>query len=197
VTISPSLSSVVASIANSDAQKARNSLDTQGLFSSDNVVAEAQADAAKQKASQAKTDAANASAFASLEAKGISVQDVSFDSILKGQMISAIDPNNTGTVSAAALTNMVEAGGGTAAQAQTLYHAMDENGNGVVSDQEYADSIPVPQYNGGIGLAMKASLGSNRGDPILDASLIMGNLAVEQSEYTPAAYPQIWELVLP
>jgi hypothetical protein len=187
VTISPSLSSVVASIANSDAQKARNGLDTQGLFSSDNVVAEAQADAAKQKASQAKTDAANASAFAFLEAKGISVQDVSFGSILKGQMISAIDPNNTGTVSAAALTNMVEAGGGTAAQAQTLYHAMDENGDRVVSDQEYVDSIPVPQYSGGIGLALKASLGSNRGDPILDASLIMGNLAVEQSEYTPAA----------
>ncbi len=132
--------------------------------------------------------AANAAGTAALEKEGVTVTMVSFADIYKNQILQAVDPNNTGTVSETALEQQVMAGGGTQAQADTLYKAMDMNGDGKVSDQEFEDSIPDPFSNADFPqqfmqlMEQDASAKSPVATPALDVSLILGNLAIEQSQ---------------
>lgn len=80
----------------------------------------------------------------SFRGKGLSFQELSFASIYKSQLLPAVDPTDSGYVTLGALTQQVVAGGGTTSQATALYKSMDEDGDGVVSDQEVEDSIPDP-----------------------------------------------------
>jgi EF hand len=174
VTIGPSLSLITNEMANASSQTLKNAI-ANGFEDAD-AVAQAQQASKAQRLQDEQTAEANAASFAQLEAKGIGVQTISFGQTLKSSLAQAVDKNNDGTVSTAELTSAVEAGGGTAAQAAQLYGQMDENGDGVVTDAEFEDSVPVPQTSHPMGLASLSAYAPTS-DPILDASLFMGNLA--------------------
>jgi hypothetical protein len=192
------LSPILNSIANADATAQRAALQGNGgsgggmpsgsADSSCNVVLSAQAQSAAMAEQAAQAAAANAAGTAALEKEGVTVTTVSFADIYKNQILQAVDPNNTGTVSETALEQQVMAGGGTQAQADTLYKAMDMNGDGKVSDQEFEDSIPDPFSNADFPqqfmqlMEQDASAKSPVATPALDVSLILGNLAIEQSQ---------------
>lgn len=185
-------SSALTGVANADAASQRQALLAGNLGTGSNTVADAQAQSAQQAAAAAQADAANAPAFDAMRAKGINASMVSFASIYKSELLATVDPSGTGTVSQSALEQQVEAGGGTQAQADALYKAMDANGDGVVSDQEFENSIPDPFTNTDFGQQMAQMLQSLYGSdsvagaaagqaPALDASQILANLAIEQS----------------
>jgi hypothetical protein len=174
VTIGPSLSTLAAEMANSSSQALKDAIASG--FQDSSAVQQAQAASKAQRAEDQKIASENAASFAQLESKGITVQTVSFGSTLKSTLAQAADTNGDSTVSKAELTSAVLAGGGTAAQASQLYAQMDENGDGVVTDGEFQDSIPVPKTSQAFGLSSLSSY-TPAADPILDASLFMGNLA--------------------
>jgi hypothetical protein len=187
VNVPTSLSSIVAELANNSAYAQRQMIGDADSLLPQNVVGNAQIASAKENALDAQTAAANASAFSALEARGIEVTTISFSGILKSRMLAAADADKSGTVSQSEVENLATAGGANKAQADALYAAMDMNSDGSLSTQEFEDSIPVPSIPGGFGLAMINSLHArNAGSGILDACLIMGNLAMQQAGSTPA-----------
>jgi hypothetical protein len=133
-----------------------------GSTSATNIVSSAQAQSQLVAESLAQMKVENAASFSALESRGITVKVFSFAQIYQAQVADAVDTNGGGTISQTALDRQVVAGGGTQAQANALYKAMDENGDGTVSKQEFADSIPVPAN---IGLQMLGSAGFGRNVP--------------------------------
>lgn len=113
---------------------------------------------ASQKSAQAKA-AADALPNAVTNAQGLSVQEKqrlaalaaqgkptgSFAQHYQSQLAKAVDTDGDGKISKSELEKQVVAGGGTSAQAGTLYQAMDKNKDGTVSADEMKDSIPVPK----------------------------------------------------
>lgn len=192
------LSPILNSIANADATAQRAAMQsgagsTGGAQSSSagpsyNVVLSAQAQSAASAEQAAQAAAANAAGTAALEKDGVTVSMVSLAGIYKNQILQTVDPTASGTVSESALAQQVVAGGGTSAQAENLYKAMDMNGDGTVSDQEFEDSIPDPFSNANFPqqflqqLEQTASAQKPATTPALDVSLILGNLAIEQSQ---------------
>ncbi|MDB5805394.1 MAG: hypothetical protein JWN73_2716 [Betaproteobacteria bacterium] len=113
---------------------------------------------ASEKSAQAKA-AVDALPNAVTNAQGLSVQEKqrlaalaaqgkptgSFAQHYQSQLAKAVDTDGDGKISKSELEKQVVAGGGTAAQAGTLYQAMDKNKDGTVSTDELKDSIPVPK----------------------------------------------------
>jgi len=176
-------------VANADASSERQALLSGNTGTGSNTVADAQAQSAQQAVTLAQMNAANAQSDDALRKAGVTVTTTSFADIYKGQLLSVVDPSGSGTVSESALEQQVEAGGGTQAQADTLYQAMDGNGAGLVTDQEFENSIPDPFANANFGQQITQMLNSLYGagsvaaghTPTLDASMILANLAMEQS----------------
>jgi Ca2+-binding EF-hand superfamily protein len=69
----------------------------------------------------------------------------SFAQHYQSQLAKSVDTDGDGKISKSELEKQVVAGGGTSAQAGTLYQAMDKNKDGTVSADELKDSIPVPK----------------------------------------------------
>lgn len=69
----------------------------------------------------------------------------SFAQHYQAQIAQSVDTDHDGKISKDELEKQVTAGGGTSAQAATLYKAMDKNKDGSVSVDELQDSVPVPQ----------------------------------------------------
>jgi len=113
---------------------------------------------ASEKSAKAKAAAA-ALPNAVTDAQGLSLQEKqrlaalaaqgkptgSFAQHYQSQLAKAVDTDGDGKISKSELEKQVVAGGGTAAQAGTLYQAMDKNHDGVVSVDELKDSTPVPK----------------------------------------------------
>jgi len=113
---------------------------------------------ASEKSAKAKADAA-ALPNAVTDAQGQSVQEQqrlaalaaqgkptgSFAQHYQSQLAKSVDTDGDGKISKSELEKQVLAGGGTSAQAGTLYQALDKNKDGSVSVDELKDSIPVPK----------------------------------------------------
>ena len=169
-------------MANNSAYAQRQAIDDSGSFLGKDVVGSAQSASAKQNALDAQIAAFNAPAVTELAARGITMSTVSFAGVLKSQMLAATDTDHNGTVSESEVEALATAGGATKSQADTLYAAMDMNGDGTVSAQEFEDSIPVPYSSGGYGQQLlKMMKTPDAQSAVLDASLIMGNLAMQQA----------------
>lgn len=63
----------------------------------------------------------------------------------QSQLAKQVDTNSDGVISKSELQQAVTSGGGSSAQADTLYKAMDKNGDGTVSTDEFKSGIPVPK----------------------------------------------------
>ncbi len=189
------ISGPLFAIANADATSQRAAMSTnqtgtsgeaqQGTESSTNVVLSAQGQSALSAAQAAQARAANAASFPQLKGHGVTVSTVSFADVYNNQLLQAVDPGNKGQVSESSLEQQVTAGGGTKAEADTLYQAMDEDGNGSVSDQEFEDSIPDPFSTPDFGKEFieqqMQGVGQSAATPSLDSSLIIANLAMQES----------------
>jgi hypothetical protein len=190
-----SIAAALFNIANADAASQRQAMSSNGAEasntalqadeSSTNVVLSAQGQNALAAEQAAKASAANAASFAKLGGFGIKASTTSFADVYQSQLLQAVDPNGSGTVTEDSLEQQVTAGGGTKAEADTLYKAMDEDGDGKVSDQEFKDSIPSPFNTPDFGKEFIAQQMSGGGDaaatPNLDSSLILANLAMQES----------------
>lgn len=189
------ISGPLFAIANADAASQRAAMSAsqtgtsgqaqQDTESSTNVVLSAQGQSALAAAQAAAASAANAASFAQLKGHGLTVSTVSFADVYKDQLLQSVDPGDKGQVSESSLEQQVTAGGGTKAQADTLYQAMDENGDGSVSDQEFEDSIPNPFSTPDFGKQFieqqLQGAGQSTAAPSLDSSLIIANLAMQES----------------
>lgn len=186
------LGGALTGIANADANSERQALLNGDFGTGSNTVADARAQSAQDAATLAQMNAENAQGDAALNKYGVTVKAVSFADIYKSQLLAAVDPSGSGTVTEASLEQQVEAGGGTQAEADTLYKAMDANGDGVVSDQEFENSIPDPYTNVNFEQQLMQMLSSLYGSssvasaaagqaPTLDSSMILANLAMQQS----------------
>lgn len=67
-----------------------------------------------------------------------------FIDMYKSMVTAAVDTNNDGQISRDEYVGQILAAGGTAAQAQSQYAAMDKDGDHTVSDQEFFDSVKSP-----------------------------------------------------
>ncbi|TDV05024.1 EF-hand domain-containing protein [Paraburkholderia caballeronis] len=120
-----------------------NSLASQGAASA-SLIADAQAQSAAEQKAAGAAAAKNAASFDQLRAKGVDIETVSFGDLYKSQLASDVDQDGDGNVSLQELTEAVVAGGGSADSAQSLFSAMDADGNGVVTDAEFQNSVPNP-----------------------------------------------------
>ena len=68
----------------------------------------------------------------------------SFAQHFQAQIAKATDTDADGKISSAELQKQVNAGGGSDAQAKALFKALDKNGDGTVTTDEFKDGIPVP-----------------------------------------------------
>ncbi|MFZ6646110.1 hypothetical protein ACO0LO_10365 [Undibacterium sp. TJN25] len=139
-----SYNSPAANALSAAQQKRAVSFGDTPIDTSGTTVAQAQAQSALQDQQDASIEAQNAASFQQLEAKGIKVFTISFDGIYKSKMLSSVDKDGDKSVSQSELYQQVQAGGGTLAQAEALYKAMDMDGDGTVSAKEFEDSIPNP-----------------------------------------------------
>jgi hypothetical protein len=104
------------------------------------------------------------------------------------------DQNGDGAISLSELEQQVVAGGGTNAQAISMYKAMDESGDGSVSAQEFEDSLPDPFATADFAQQMKDRVeqfqktASPNGSLVVeppeipvpvDTGLVLGSLAME------------------
>jgi hypothetical protein len=124
--VTSSFSSALNPIANVDAMSLKASVQDAARSSAGaksdsagsslpNVVFSAQAQSALAAEQAAQAAAANATSFSALENKDITVTTVSFSGIYKNQLLQAVDPGDSGTISKAPLERQVLAGGGTQA----------------------------------------------------------------------------------
>jgi hypothetical protein len=79
-----------------------------------------------------------------LAAKHADGAKFSFAQHYQAQIANAADTDHNGTISHAELNRQVKASGGTSDQADAIYKAMDQNGDGKVSIDEFKNGIPVP-----------------------------------------------------
>ena len=107
-------------------------------------VAAAQAQSAREDQQAQQVAADNAASFKDLADKGLTVKQVSFASLYKDKVLSAVDSDGDKTVSESELLQQVLSGGGSAAQATALYKAMDMDSDGTVTAKEFEDSIQNP-----------------------------------------------------
>jgi hypothetical protein len=82
--------------------------------------------------------------LAGLNAKHANAGKFSFAQHYQAQVAKAVDTDHNGTISHAELNRQVQASGGTSDQANAIYQAMDQNGDGKVSIDEFKNGIPVP-----------------------------------------------------
>ncbi|GGC66086.1 hypothetical protein [Undibacterium terreum] len=107
------------------------------------AVAQAQAQSVLDAQKDAEAAAQNPG-FQGITAEGIEVKMVSFAGLYKDKMMSVVDTDGDKSISSAELFSQVQAGGGSQAQSDALYKAMDMDGDGKVSAKEFEDSIPNP-----------------------------------------------------
>ncbi len=189
-----SISAALFAIANADAASQRQAMSDKGTGTSEtapqaaeastDVVLSAQAQSALAAEEAAKASAANAASFAKLTGKGITASTTSFADVYQSQLLQSVDTGGSGTVTRGSLEQEVMSGGGTQAEADTLYKSMDEDGDGTVSDQEFKDSIPSPFSTPDFGKEFIEQLMQGAGSaatPSLDSSMILANLAMQES----------------
>jgi hypothetical protein len=201
--VMPPLSSFDANFVNREAKLAQQkylAAGKSGQPSADagtaaNVIKDAQSASAHDAQVNADVAKANAAAVDHFAKLGMTLTSTSFSSLYKNEVLAATDQNSDGQISASELEQQVVAGGGTNAQADSLYKAMDENGDGSVSAQEFADSLPNPFATADFMQLMKTSIeqfqkqanpnGSivvdrSESKPVpVDAGLVLGSLAME------------------
>lgn len=152
-------------------------------------VAEAQAESAKAEQAKAAIEAKNAEGIKHLGQKGLTMSHRSYTSVYKDNLAKAVDSNDDQTISKSELANQVLRGGGSKSAAAALYAAMDMNGDGGVSAEEFKNSIPDPFGQSGFKDQLDQLIASGSADPrsvgalfrrqaeSLDAATVLGELA--------------------
>jgi hypothetical protein len=86
----------------------------------------------------------NSVAIRSLASKGLVLTMHTPTSDYKDAALMTVDSNKDNIVSDSELATQIQVGGGDLEQVASLYKAMDIDGDGKVSGQEFKDSIPDP-----------------------------------------------------
>lgn len=107
-------------------------------------VAEAQAESAKAAQAKAAMEARNAEGIKHFAEKGMTMSYRSHTGDYKDNLAKAVDSNGDQMISESELASQVLQGGGTTSAAEALYAAMDMDGDGGVSAEEFKNSIPDP-----------------------------------------------------
>lgn len=152
-------------------------------------VADAQAESAKAEQAKAAIEAKNAEGIKHFAQKGLTMSHRSHTSVYKENLAKAVDSNGDQTISESELANQMLRGSASESAAAALYAAMDMNGDGGVSTEEFKKSIPDPfgqsgfkdQYNQlmASGSADPRSIGAlfRRHAESQDAATVLGELA--------------------
>ncbi|MFM0340754.1 EF-hand domain-containing protein [Paraburkholderia fungorum] len=199
--VMPSLPSFYSNFVNQEAKKTQQKFSVAGsngqssAGAAANVIKDAQSASAKDAQTDADVAKANAATIDHFAKLGMTLMSTSFSSLYKNEVSAATDQNGDGMISLSELGHQVVAGGGTNAQAASLYKAMDENGDGSVSAREFEDSLPDPFATPEFAQQMKARIeqfqkeASPNGSIVMespeskpapvDAGLVLGSLAME------------------
>ncbi|OAJ65342.1 EF-hand domain-containing protein [Paraburkholderia ginsengiterrae] len=201
--VMPPLSSFYSNFVNQEAKKTQQQFSMAGSSGHPsanagagmNVIKDAQSASAKDAQADAEIVKESAAAASEFAKKGMTLTYGSYVSLYKHEVMVETDKDGDGTISFSELKQQVVAGGGTNAQAIALYKAMDENGDGSVSAQEFEDSLPNPFATSEFADQMKARLeqfqkeASPQGSTVvespefqpvpIDQALVLGSLAME------------------
>ncbi|CAE6714228.1 hypothetical protein R69619_01231 [Paraburkholderia nemoris] len=201
--VMPSLSSFYSNFVNQEAKNTQQQYSVAGSSRQSsanagavtNAIKEAQSASAQDAQTDAEIAREDAVAINELAKNGMTLKSGSFASLYKNEVMAETDQNGDGTISLSELEQQVVAGGGTDAQAGSMYKAMDENGDGSVSAQEFEDSLPNPFITADFIQQMKAMVeqfqkgASPNGSIVVeppeskpipvDAGLVLGSLAME------------------
>lgn len=128
-------------------------------------VAEAQAESAKAEQAKAAIEARNAEGIKHFAQKGLTMSYHSHTGDYKDNLAKAVDSNGDQRISESELASQVLSGGGTTSAAEVLYAAMDMNGDGSVSTEEFKNSIPDPFGLPGFKEQLNQLMASGSADP--------------------------------
>lgn len=128
-------------------------------------VAEAQAESAKAAQAKAAMEARNAEGIKHFAQKGMTMTYHSRTGDYKDNLAKAVDSNGDQTISESELASQVLQGGGTTSAAEALYAAMDMNGDGGVSAEEFKNSVPDPFGLPGFKNQLNQLIESGSADP--------------------------------
>src|SRR5579864_6770662 len=70
---------------------------------------------------------------------------------LQQRLFNKIDANGDGSVTKSELEQAVTKAGGTTTSADALYAALDPNSTGSVSEQQFAQNLPLPYFSPAMG----------------------------------------------
>lgn len=185
--VTPPLGSLFTNFVNQEAKKAQQKYLAESggqprsvAETGTNVIKDAQIASARDAKADADAMKANAAAIEHFAKLGIAMTSGSFASLYKSEVENATDQNSDGVISLSELDQQVRAGGGTHAQANLLYAAMDENGDGSVSAQEFEDSLPNPFATPEFMQQMKTSI-----EQFQKQANPNGQIVVEPDDSTP------------
>jgi hypothetical protein len=203
MTVMPPLSSFYSNFVNQEAKQAQqkylaagtNGQSSAGSGTGATLIKDAQSASAQEAQRAADTAKANAAAIDHFSKLGLTLASVSFSSLYKNEVLVATDQNGDDIISLSELGQKVVAGGGTNAQAISMYKAMDENADGSVSAKEFENSLPDPFTTADFAQQMKVRVEQFQKDanpngsivvapperePVpVDAALVLGSLAME------------------
>src|SRR5579864_2527322 len=82
---------------------------------------------------------------------------------LQQRLFSKIDANGDGSVTKSELEQAVTKAGGTTTGADALYATLDPNNTGSVSEQQFAQNLPLPSFSPDMGAQLIADQAQQSG----------------------------------